>query len=91
MAREWRAEAGEALEVEENFAGIEVGVLITEEAEVAAVSLGGHRDFPFRMIIIMDEMIEGQFTGFLFEALAKHTVEGEIGGVGRVAEGLVVL
>ena len=39
----------------------------------------------------MNEMIEREFGGFFFEALAKHPVESEVGGVGRVTKGVVVL
>ena len=39
----------------------------------------------------MDYMIEREFGGLFFEALTKHPVEGKVGGVGRVTEGVIVL
>ena len=51
-------QAGKALEVEQNFARVKVGVLIAKQTEITPVSLGRHGDFPLRMIVVMNEMIE---------------------------------
>lgn len=85
------AEAGESFEVEEDFSGVEVGVLVSEEGEIAAVGFGGDGDVPLAVEVVVFEVVEGKLGGFFFEALAEDAIDGEVGGVGGVAEGVIVL
>ena len=52
-------------EVKQYFAGVEVGVLVSEQGLVPSVSFWGDGYVPFFMIVIVLEMIQGQFRRML--------------------------
>ena len=54
-------EPAESFEIEEYFSGVEIGILIAEKREVAFVGLGGDRDVPFVVPVVVGEMIESEF------------------------------
>ena len=59
MIREGYVQPPHAFEIEEDLTGIEVGILVAEEGEIALVGFGGDRDLPFVVVVVVREVVEG--------------------------------
>jgi hypothetical protein len=50
---ERKLEATYAFKIQEDFPGVEVGVLITKKGPVSFVGFGGNGDFPVRVEVVI--------------------------------------
>ncbi|HAE12537.1 MAG TPA: hypothetical protein DCG39_12935, partial [Opitutae bacterium] len=60
--------------------------MVSEEGAVSAVGFGGHGYIPILIVVVVRKVIEGELRGDPGEVLTEHSIECEIGRIGRVSK-----